>query len=213
MTDPNKTKSLDDAALGAVVGGNRYTYLPGTSGNDSIGATDGVDLIYGYEGQDTIAAGDGHDVVDAGDGDDSVRGDGGHDRILGGSGQDTLLGGAGDDHLIGGEGDDTIVGGTGQDSLVGGTGQDTFFWHPGDGNDTVNGGSGDDTLRLEDSGYSLEQLFGMIRVDPGSPAPRMDNGFIDLKGVSGSITIGHETITFSDLERLVIGGYTHFDGR
>ena len=204
MTDPNKTKSLDDAALGAVVGGNRYTYLPGTSGNDSIGATDGVDLIYGYEGQDTIAAGDGHDVVDAGDGDDSVRGDGGHDRILGGSGQDTLLGGAGDDHLIGGEGDDTIMGGTGQD---------TFFWHPGDGNDTVIGGEGDDTLRLEDSGYSLQQLFSMIHVDPGSPAPRMENGFIDLKGVSGSITIGHETITFSQLERLVIGGYTHFDGR
>jgi len=213
MSSPSKAKSLDDTALDAVAGGIHYTYLPGTSSNDSIGATDGVDLIHAFEGNDTIDAGDGHDVVDAGDGHDSVRGGGDRDSISGGSGDDTLLGGSGEDTVIGGDGDDQIAGGTGQDILVGGTGQDTFFWHPGDGNDTVHGGAGEDTLRLEDSGYSLQQLFSMIQAEPGSPPPRMGDGVIDLTGVIGSITIGHETITFSQLERLVVGDYTHFDGR
>ncbi len=39
------------------------------------------------------------------------------------------------------------------------------------------------------------------------------NGHVDLKGVSGTVTIGHDTIRFSEMERLVVGSFEYLDGR
>jgi hypothetical protein len=39
------------------------------------------------------------------------------------------------------------------------------------------------------------------------------NGHVGLKGVSGTATIGHDTIRSSDMERLVVGSFQYLDGR
>jgi Ca2+-binding RTX toxin-like protein len=199
MTNPGTPVPLQDDALAEVLGGRGEATIQGTAGHDSL------------------------------------TGSAGRDMILGGGGDDLMLGGADRDTLMGEAGDDTILGGAGADMLDGGAGNDTFIWHPGDSTRTptdrmdpvfrydgldvppneelVVGGTGIDTLRLEDSGYSLQQLLGLIETRPGAAPPRMADGYIDVTGVVGTITIGNEKISFAGLERLVVGGYTHFDGR
>ncbi|WP_439595830.1 hypothetical protein [Falsiroseomonas sp.] len=83
-------------------------------------------------------------------------------------------------------------------------GPETLHWHRGDGDDTVIGGGGGDTLRLTGTGLTPEQLLASIEIEPDSPAPRLQGCTIDVTGVVGRILLGHETLTFRAMERLVI---------
>ncbi|MEM8849382.1 MAG: Hint domain-containing protein, partial [Pseudomonadota bacterium] len=100
------------------------------------------------------------------------------------AGDDVIDGGAGDDTIDGGAGDDEISGGTGADHLSGGNGSDTFAAEDGFGNDTIVGGAGEDAI-------DLSALSGPVTVTyTGTDA--------------GTITNGSDTITFSEVERLVL---------
>jgi Ca2+-binding RTX toxin-like protein len=167
---------LDEATLATVAGGARIT--GGGQGDQLLGTAEG----------------------------DLMAGNGGHDRILGGAGDDVIGGGEGNDQVMGGEGDDTLAGGRGADRVDGGTGSDTILWQPGEGNDTLRGGQdssgGVDTLRLELTGLTPEQLIAAMTLEDGSAQPVIQDGWIDVTGVTGSITIGGETIQFTQFERL-----------
>ncbi|MGB3408301.1 MAG: calcium-binding protein, partial [Jannaschia sp.] len=121
-------------------------------------------------------------------GNDVVTGGSGADTIDGGDGNDTISGGAGADSILGGAGDDVLNGGTGADFLSGGDGADTFLVTAGAfGNDTIVGGEGgtdNDTIDL--SGFA-------------GPVTVLYTG-----NEAGTITDGVSTITFSQIENLVL---------
>jgi len=122
---------------------------------------------------------------------------------VGGTWQSDLLsGGGGDDTISGHAGNDLISGGTGADLIDGGEGHDRITWAQGQGNDTIDGGEGSDTLMLNVEGMSLEDLLASIEVADGSPAPSIDRGTINLSGVTGTLVIGDERVSFSNLESL-----------
>jgi hypothetical protein len=82
----------------------------------------------------------------------------------------------------------------------------TYHWRRGDGDDTVIGGGNGDRLRLWNTMMTLPDLFDAIRVDPGLPRPLLTRcGGIDLRGVTGRIHLGRETVTFHGLDELVLG--------
>lgn len=215
--------TIEDQDLSRVVGGTAGQHIQGTSNDDSLAGGAGADLIESYNSQDRLDGRGGHDVILAGDGDDRARGGAGNDVIYGGSGQDLLFGNAGTDELNGDANDDTLVGGTGADIISGGQGGDHALWRPGDGNDLIDGGAADDTLRLELTPAELDRFFGVgnlpgganatvlsalldaFRPDQGSGTPRVAGGYIDLRGFSGEIVIGNETLRIVNMERLVIG--------
>lgn len=174
-TTPLPTR-LDPAALEGVTGGAQ---IQGSGQGEQLLGTAGADLM---------------------------AGNGGHDRILGGAGDDMIGGGEGNDQVMGADGDDTLTGGRGADRVDGGTGSDTILWQPGEGNDTLRGGEdsagGIDTLRLELTGLTPDQLIAAMTLAEGSAQPVIRDGWIDVTGVTGSITIGGETIQFSQFERL-----------
>ncbi|NGM19478.1 calcium-binding protein [Roseomonas stagni] len=212
MTDKTVTP-LDEGALSAVTGGAT------SGGNDSVRGSDAPNLIFGQGGNDTILAGGGNDTVTGGSDNDSIAGQSGNDNLSGDDGQDTMLGGEGNDTMGGGAGSDIIVGGRGADLLYGdgvnvsGGGSDQFHWTRGDGNDTIIGGAGTDVLVIEDTSLTLQALLAGIRTDAGSATPRIENGAINLTGVTGTLTIGGETLRFSELERLTVGPMTNFANR
>jgi Ca2+-binding RTX toxin-like protein len=132
-------------------------------------------FVYGADGlNDTIAGGDGNDI------------------IFGEFGDDSIAGGTGADTIDGGFGDDTILGGTGNDSLTGADGSDLFIVQ--------------DTLGL--AAFGLDTIIG------GEGAVDLDT--IDLTAVTtpvtvnytgneaGTITSGTNTITFSQIEHLIL---------
>lgn len=127
---------------------------------------------------------------------------GGNDHLYSAGGNDTVTGGSGTDRMDGGSGDDLMAGGAGTDSVSGGEGHDTILWSPEEGNDVLNGGEGVDTLRLEVTGMSLQDVLGALTLAPGSAQPQIVDGVMVLTGVSGTLTIGGETLTFSGFERL-----------
>ncbi|WP_439597913.1 calcium-binding protein [Falsiroseomonas sp.] len=173
---------LEEAALAAVAGGAQI-----------LGSGQGEQLIGTAEG-------------------DLMAGNGGHDRILGGAGADMIGGGEGHDQVMGGDGDDTLAGGRGADRVDGGAGSDTILWQPGEGNDTLRGGEdadgGIDTLRMELTGLTPEQLVAAMTLAEGSALPVIRDGWIDVTGVTGSITIGGETLSFAQFERLELASAT-----
>jgi Ca2+-binding RTX toxin-like protein len=138
---------------------------------------------------------------------------GGHrdDLIVTGDGEDVLFGRAGDDTLQGGDGHDTLIGGTGADSLDGGHGDDVIRWHPGEGDDTVSGGEGHDTLVLEDAFGSYDDLIRAMTVSGGSPM--VEGGMLNVRGLTGTISIQGQTISFSGLEKIQLGSYEWNMGR
>ncbi|MGG5885865.1 hypothetical protein ACLF3G_01925 [Falsiroseomonas sp. HC035] len=88
----------------------------------------------------------------------------------------------------------------------GGAPSGTYHWRRGDGDDTVVGGGGGDRLRLWNTLLTLPDLLGAIRVDPGLPRPVLTPcGGIDVRGVTGRIVLGRETVTFHGLDELVLG--------
>lgn len=206
--DPAKAPLREDE-LKQVTGGVGDERISGTSANNNYSTGYGADTVMGWTGNDTINAGSDNDIAGGQAGNDSVDGGEGTDIVTGGAGQDTVTGGAGSDIIIGGTGADLLMG----DAAWGVQGDDNFRWHPGDGNDTIQGGGGTDILVIEDGGLSLQQLLGNIRLDAGSAQPSIQSNYINLTGVSGTITIGNETIRFTGLERLVPGSYQYFQGR
>ncbi|MGG5810368.1 calcium-binding protein [Falsiroseomonas sp. CW058] len=208
-TDTPPKAQITEAALDAVTGGNGAERISGTSANNNYSTGYGADTVMGWTGNDTIQAGADNDIAGGQAGNDSVDGGEGTDIVTGGAGTDTVSGGAGSDIIIGGTGADLLMG----DAMLGVQGDDNFRWHPGDGNDTIQGGGGTDILVIEDAGMSLQQLLGAIRLDSGSAQPRIESNYINLTGVSGTVTIGGETIRFTGLERMVPGSYQYFQGR
>jgi Ca2+-binding RTX toxin-like protein len=177
-----KPERLEQAALTAVAGGAFRGQLVGTEGADSLAGGPETNLAWGAAGNDTVV------------------GNGGNDR---------LSGGTGDDLISGGEGTDLLAGDAGQDTVDGGAGSDIVTWRQGDGNDSLVGGSQHelgDVLRMEVQGMSGAELLQAIQPDPGSSQPRLLAGgnSIDLTGVTGTITIGGETIRFAEFERLML---------
>ncbi|WP_439597912.1 hypothetical protein [Falsiroseomonas sp.] len=193
-----RPQPLAPEALHNVTGGEG-----GRGGGGPLFGTGTADEVFGTEHADRISTGAGRDLAVGGAGDDVIGGGEGNDRLLGGSGDDTLAGGQGADHADGGDGSDTIL------------------WRPGEGNDTLRGGhdavwgeerlpgqqpegpdGSTDTLRLELTGLTPEQLIAAMTLAEGSAQPVLQDGWIDVTGVTGSITIGGETIHFSQFERL-----------
>ncbi|MGX9963589.1 calcium-binding protein [Roseomonas sp. F4] len=184
MTMPPKKLKPDE--LNEVNGGVYFGFVDnfgGTSGDDSIRGTSGRDMIFGHEGNDTLI------------------GQGGDDALYGGAGADLMSGGSGDDMMDAGLSDGA------SDSLYGGEGNDRFFWEPGSGNDFFDGGDGRDTLWL--MGVGLQNTLSGLQLDDPSVTINVSDGQISFTdqfgepvGVSGSLTIGGEKITFASLNVL-----------
>jgi Ca2+-binding RTX toxin-like protein len=180
----------------------------GGSAADSVDGGAGNDSLYGGGENDTLQGGAGDDQVDGGAGDDSLAGDAGNDTLIGGAGADTLEGGLGDDSLSGGAGNDALFGGQGSDTIDGGADADTIFG--GVGNDSLLGGDGDDTFVIE-SGFGNDTLVG-------GEAGELDGDLLDASGLTealsvtftgpeaGTLTGVSGTVTFSEIERLHLGG-------
>lgn len=168
---------------------------------------------------DTIVGGDERNVLAGGPGSDVLMAGGGNDALFGELGFDQLRGGTGDDTLVGGAGNDTVAGGAGNDVVLADEGFDVVLWHPGEGNDTIMGGGGTTgldgsaTLRLEDTGLTLEQILAAMQPAEGATMPYISGEAIIMGGFTGTITIGSEVLQVSNLDRLVLGGYTWMRGR
>ncbi|MEM9032167.1 MAG: Hint domain-containing protein, partial [Pseudomonadota bacterium] len=171
------------------------------TGSGAFTLTDGTDTasIFDANGQpigsyvltdhdDNYDGGGGGEIFFGG-GDDTLQGNQFHALDAHGEeGNDSLAGNANADTLDGGSGDDTIGGGGGADILLGGDGADTFLLQDAFGNDTIAGGEGgsDDDL------LDLSALTAPVTVTyTGDEA--------------GTITDGTDTITFSEIERIVLG--------
>jgi Ca2+-binding RTX toxin-like protein len=194
------------AELSAATGGTREVHQGDDNPNTLIG-TGAPEELYGQGGDDSIQGGGGDDHIWGDDGADTVFGGAGNDAVFGSEGHDSLIGGHGNDLLAGGAGDDTLVGGAGTDALHGREGDDLYIWSPGDGSDSVYDSLGVDTLQLLDTGLTTEQFRNGLQLLEGgiemfSDRFSADGRSINVEGLSGSITIGGETIRFSGIDRI-----------
>ncbi len=201
-------------------GGQGHDTLDGGSGDDTLYGDEGNDELRGGEGRDTLWAGNGDDTVEGGAGGDFVMGDVGQDQIAGGAGDDSLAGGLGHDTLQGGEGNDLLWGGAqgwpdrAADLLDGGSGDDELLWRPGEGNDTLDGGTGRDALTMV--GVTWQQVVaGLELLTAGVNVQIGQGGFITFTnsagqplGVSGTVTLGGETLTFRGIETIRADGWS-----
>lgn len=153
--------------------------------------------------------------LDGGAGDDTLVGSNttaGSDTLVGGAGNDDLRGWDGADSLVGGSGDDLLTGDSGADTLLGGAGDDSLSsWA---GASILDGGDDSDTFFLFDSGGG--NYAGVTIV--GGEGGATDNDTIDLSALSGAVFVdftGHETgiitngadtISFSQIESLILTG-------
>ena len=188
--------------INLVTGSDTYgnTY----SGIENITSGAGDDTLIGDGANNTLAGGDGNDLIDGGAGDDF---------LITGLGQDTLLGGAGNDTLMNSDGDDSLDGGAGDDSIVATGGEDTL--RGGTGSDTMDGGDDADTFIIED-GFGNDVISGGEGVTDGTDT---DDDVIDLSALSGAVTVtytgdeagtitdGTDTITFSEIERIILSDF------
>ena len=81
-------------------GSDRWEFVQGTAGNDTLNGGSGADRIFGRNGSD---------VLNGAGGSDLLEGQAGNDRLTGGDGNDILIGGTGSDALEGGSGNDAFV--------------------------------------------------------------------------------------------------------
>lgn len=235
LTDFNDTLdgTLSSTPIIADGGAGDDTLLGGT-GNDTIQGGTGNDTLDGGLGDDVLQGGDDADLFDLATdfGNDQISGgEGGNDAdtvdlsgvtdpvivVFGGDesgninstsglatfdGIESFVLTGGDDFLSasfdtlgtdvdGGAGNDTLSGGEGNDNLRGGDDADTFEVSGTFGNDTIDGGEGgNDSDTLDLSGLS-----GPVTVTyTGDEA--------------GTITDGVNTITFTNIENLIL---TDFD--
>ena len=218
-----------------VFGGAGFDSIEGGYGNDSLSGGDDNDTIYGGAGDDTLDGGIGNDTIYFGIGDNTVYGGDGDDTIddvaAGYNSSNSLIyAGTGNDTISFGEGNSTIYGGAGNDwiddhgsavlaganLIYGGDGADSIY--TGQGNDTLYGGAGNDQLFGEDDAdtFTVNDSFGNDTIFGGSGGTDTDT--IDLSGLTsavtvvfsddenGTITSGVNTITFTDIERLILTG-------
>ncbi|MEL7464799.1 MAG: Hint domain-containing protein [Pseudomonadota bacterium] len=197
--------------------------LTGGAGADTITGGEGADLIFGGSGDDTLIGGSGDDSIVGGLGDDSIVVGTGGDTAFGGAGADTIRNASGDDSLVGGSGDDSIVATAGGDTLEGGSGADTLIGGSGDdslvggsGNDLIDGGSGDDRAfgGSGDDVFVLRDGFGADTIVGGEGGSDFDT--LDFTSLTGPVTVsftgdeagtatdGVHTITFSEIERIIL---------
>jgi Ca2+-binding RTX toxin-like protein len=226
MTDTKR--SIPEADLAGVTGGaftqggaghdtletgHEADIAFGREGNDLIVTGGGDDQAHGEGGNDTINTGAGNDLAFAGEGNDMIFLGEGNDQGQGGAGNDQIDGGTGQDSLFGGEGNDSLDGGAqdrAADYAEGGAGDDTFIWARGAGNDTFQGGAGHDRVVL--SGITAADLEKGLNLWTQGLTMQVDHtgnvSFVNAQGqpqsFSGQLTIGHETFTFQDVERLQV---------
>ncbi|NKE46946.1 hypothetical protein HB662_19355 [Roseomonas frigidaquae] len=183
MTTPPRILSTEELnhVSGGVYDGFDDGEQDGTAGDDSMRGGSGRDMLFGHEGQDTLLGGSGNDAMDGGDG---------ADLMSGGSGEDLMEGGRGD-------GD--------SDSLFGGEDGDRLFWQPGNGNDFFDGGDGRDMLWL--TGVGVQGLLAGLQLDDPSVRINVNGNQVSFSdqfgepiGVSGSVTVGGERLSFTSIE-------------
>lgn len=209
-------RPLGPAELAGVTGGQAGH--GGSSGSGTSGAIVGTmadEEFAGTRWADIILAGGGDDSAGGGGGADSIRGGGGEDTLSGGAEGDTLDGGRDADQLRGEAGDDRLDGGAGDgaaDTLAGGAGFDSFIWRPGDGNDSIDGGSDLNGLTLPGvdidtllDGLSLSTTGFLIDLSRDGQLTFYDPVTYQPVPVSGTLTIGGETLYFKDIALLRLG--------
>ena len=198
------------------------TLYGGTENDLAYGGSE-ADLMYGGADQDTLYGDAGNDTLFGETGNDQLYGGDNADLLYGGDGLDTLRGDAGNDTLYGGIGNDVLTGGAGTDSIFAGDDRDQIFFNysgndsattvPGNptlndafGNESVDGGSGvgttadQDTLTVDITG------MGWGRIDLVYQPGNAENGTITFFAANGTTIVG--TLTFTDIERLVIVCFT-----
>ena len=214
---------LPDGTVSGTAGddliGAGYTDADGDriDGNDSVlaGRTGNDDLIEAGAGNDTILAGEGNDLVFAGTGNDTLFGGAGDDTLFGQAGRDTLYGGDGNDIVDGGDGGtegDTLYGGAGNDQIIGDDGADLIAGDA--GNDTIYANGGDDTITVAD-GFGVDTVSGgeanETLGDTLDASALTQGSVLDLSaGIAGNpedgtLTSGGNTVTFTEIERIVLG--------
>ncbi|MEK0162464.1 Hint domain-containing protein [Phaeobacter sp. A36a-5a] len=188
------------------------------TGGMEIIAGAGNDTVTGGSGNDTIAGGDGDDLIDGGDGDDFLTTGLGNDTLIGGSGNDTLMNSDGDDSLVGGAGNDSIVATGGNDTLEGNDGDDTLEGGAdndrlvgGTGADSMSGGDDADTFVIEDN-FGADTIIGGEGVTTGTDYDTLDLSAVTVPVTvtftgtgAGTISDGTSTLTFSEIERVILG--------
>ncbi|MDG1375488.1 MAG: calcium-binding protein, partial [Yoonia sp.] len=158
-----------------------------TSANNESGSfTDGTSTAT-FSEIETFDLGAGSDVVDASAANTAVT-------VYGGAGADVVTGSTAGDVIYGGFDGDTIIGGAGADTMDGGSGDDWFIIDDGFGNDTVTPG---ETGELSGDYLLGAGLTGDVTLDlsAGNPAD----------GEDGTLAMGGDTITFSEIEIAVLG--------
>ena len=134
----------------------RNCYYPATNFNIIVYGGDGQDTLdiscddnryhwlYGEDGDDTLLGDGGHETLYGGDGDDFLQSGAAADSLYGEAGNDVLFGGKDQDYLDGGEGNDFIDPGKR-------TGTDIDEVYGGEGKDIVTSGDFDYTVITDES--------------------------------------------------------------
>lgn len=192
MVDANDNLAGDNDDV--ITAGNGDDSVVAGSGDDTIwgGNDTGNDTLEGGAGNDLINGQAGDDVIDGGADNDSIAAGSGNDSVLGGTGNDSINGGGGQDTLEGGQGDDLISGGDDADSILGDDGDDTIMVYDAFGDDTVIGGEVGET---DGDVLNLSNVTTDTTVDLSNSNPE-----------TGTVTSGAETITFSEIENIILGG-------
>lgn len=231
LTDFNDTLdgTLSSTPIIADGGAGDDTLLGGT-GNDTIEGGTGSDTLDGGLGDDVLQGGDDADLFDLATnfgGDQISGGEGGTDAdtvdlsdvadpvvVFFGGDESGNIGSAsgtatfdGIESFVLTDGDDVLN--AGLDSV--GTDVDG-----GAGNDTLSGGEGNDNLRGGDDAdtFAVSGTFGNDTIDGGEGGN--DSDTLDLSGLSGPVTVtysgdeagtitdGVNTITFTNIENLIL---------
>ncbi|MFV1822633.1 Hint domain-containing protein, partial [Phaeobacter sp. JH18-12] len=214
------TSTLSFSQIERLILGASADVVDITSDTDGmeIIAGAGNDTVTGGSGNDTIAGGDGDDLIDGGDGDDFLTTGLGNDTLIGGSGNDTLMNSDGDDSLVGGAGNDSIVATGGNDTLEGNDGDDTLEGGAdndrlvgGTGADSMSGGDDADTFVIEDN-FGADTIIGGEGVTTGTDYDTLDLSAVTVPVTvtftgtgAGTISDGTSTLTFSEIERVILG--------
>lgn len=217
-----------------VIGSQGSGIIDGSAGNDTIFGEAGEDTLNGQLGNDVLVGGDGNDDLTGGAGNDTLFGEDGDDTLTGGAGNDQLYGGLGDDVMSGGSGDDLFQGQEGNDTIFGGTGSDEIMVSSFADVDRIDGGeSAGDTdelvfvsatpvlvtfTSLETGSYAYQGGGGasgtftnIEHFEGGSGNDTLDLSNLPdavtvtfTGGNAGTITNGTDTITFSNIESLIL---------
>jgi Ca2+-binding RTX toxin-like protein len=192
-----------------------YTYVDGTSGNDTLSGGSDKDIITGYDGNDTIHGNGGNDTINGNAGANVLYGDAGNDTIYGGIGNDSLYGGDGDDTLSASIGNNLLNGGLGANTISAGDGNDTYIYEG--GQDLLNDSGGTDTIYMPTGVVAGDLTFSRVSTN-GSHSDFSDllihvDGYdsIQIQNPFSSPSYAIETIVFSNSTTLSLSTITSPD--